>query len=235
VVVSIDPSASQHTKADMTGMVVVGRKGPVDGGHAYVLDDATERHSWDAWGDRAYVLAETYSASAFVVERNKYADAVAANLRTAGARRGYEPKPRPGFKHLFDMVNGRTGKRIQIIEVGAMYSKADRAGPVSTFYEQGRIHHVGHFARLETEMTEFEPGGSVSPNAMDALVHGVTEVFALDRAPKADNREAFRGLAESVTAAGAGHAGGGAQAVSPGGSLATMLQAMQRGHWGSRI
>lgn len=235
VVVSIDPSASEHMKADMTGMVVVGRKGHVDGGHAYVLDDATARHHWDAWGDRAYVLAETYSASAFVVERDKYADAVAANLRTAGSRRGYEPKSRPGFKHLFDMVNGRTGKRIQIIEVKAMYSKADRAGPVSTFYEQRRIHHVGHFARLETEMTEFEPGGSVSPNAMDALVHGVTEIFALDRAPKVDNREAFRGLAASVNAAVPAPSAAGAQAVQSGGSLSTMLQAMQRGHWGSRI
>lgn len=238
VVVSIDPSASQHVKADMTGLVVVGRKGHVDDGHAFVLDDATDRYAWDAWGDRSYVLAETHGASAFVCERNKYADAVAANLRTAGSRRGYEPRPRPGCKHLFDMVHTRTGKRIQIIEVGAMYSKADRAGPVSTLYEQHRVHHVGHFARLETEMTEYDSMSSQSPNAMDALVHGVTEVFGLDRAPKADAREGFRGLAESLS--GAGQQAQRAEPAQltpaqPGGSLASMLAHLQRGHWGSRI
>lgn len=236
VVVSIDPSASEHVKADMTGIVVVGRKGTVDDGHAYVLEDATDRHSWDAWGTRAYVLAELYGATAFVCERNKYADAVAANLRTAGARRGYEPRPRPGFKHLFDMVHTKTGKRIQIVEVGALYSKADRAGPVSTLYEQRRVHHVGHLTRLETEMTEFEPSSGMSPNAMDALVHGITELFALDSAPKRDGREAFRGLSESLS----GRPVAPAEQPAPGpaasgGSLASMLATLQRGHWGSRI
>lgn len=236
-VVAIDPSASTNRRADETGMLVVARCGDIERGHAYLLEDATGRHAWESWGDLAYVLAEKHGASAFVVERNKYADAVAANLRAAGARRGYESVKRPGTKHLTDMVHPRTGKRIQIVEVLAMGDKVSRAGPVSTLYEAGRVHHVGHFAKLETEMSEYDPMTSDSPNGLDALVHGATELFRLDRPAEANARVGFRGMTEALAQVNAQPSEKGRAPTPTGGAggLSSLLAQLQRGHWGSRL
>ncbi len=57
-----------------------------------------------------------------------------------------------------------------------------RAEPISALYEQGRVHHVGAFARLEDQMCAFtidfnrqEMG--YSPDRVDALVWALTELM----------------------------------------------------------
>ena len=41
-----------------------------------------------------------------------------------------------------------------------------------------RVHHVGTFPKLEDEMTQWDPMNQVeSPNRVDALVHGLTELL----------------------------------------------------------
>ena len=55
--------------------------------------------------------------------------------------------------------------------------KAVRAEPVKSLYADGRIHHVGHFPELETEMTSWVPGDNRSPNRLDALVFAITELM----------------------------------------------------------
>ena len=65
--------------------------------------------------------------------------------------------------------------------VRATRGKMLRAEPVASLYEQGRVHHVGFFAKLEEQMCEYVPGnGAKSPDRMDALVWAITELV-IDR------------------------------------------------------
>jgi phage terminase large subunit-like protein len=175
IVVAVDPAASKHRKSDDTGIVVAGvGPAPPEGrlqsmDHLYVLADATGRYSPEEWGRRSVDLLDDWNADAFVVERNTVGDLAASNIRAAWrVKHGRRPLP-------------------PIIEVLAEGSKDTRAAPVSSLYEQGRVHHVGrHNSRvlpngertggLEDEMTEWDPSTTKSPNGLDALVHGA---FAL--------------------------------------------------------
>ena len=46
-------------------------------------------------------------------------------------------------------------------------------------YEKGVVHHVGEFVNLEEEMTTWVPGDK-SPNRVDALVWGITELMFME-------------------------------------------------------
>ena len=71
--------------------------------------------------------------------------------------------------------------------IWAAHGKIARAEPVSALYEQGRVHHVGTFARLEDQMCAFtvdfdrnEMG--YSPDRVDALV--LTELMIEGRSER---------------------------------------------------
>jgi phage terminase large subunit-like protein len=55
----------------------------------------------------------------------------------------------------------------------ARRGKALRAEPLVGMYEQGKVHHVGAFGDLETQMTEWVPydKNAESPDRVDALVY----------------------------------------------------------------
>ena len=52
-----------------------------------------------------------------------------------------------------------------------------RAEPVYALYEQGRVWHVGEFPLLENQMVAFNPDVGDSPDRVDALVWGVSELI----------------------------------------------------------
>ena len=191
VVVAVDPAGTKHRTSDNTGIVA----GDVNTGEGYVLADKTGSYTWDGWGEETVKLAERLGASAIVLERNKFADAVAANIRTTAARMGWAAEQRPGFKTLTDLV--KQGRRIQIIEVLAMGDKATRARPVVTLYESARMHHVDRMASLEDSMTTWDPTSSVSPGDIDALVHAATELFSLDAPPAPEMRGSMVAIAQA--------------------------------------
>jgi len=64
---------------------------------------------------------------------------------------------------------------IRVKLVHASRGKQTRAEPVASIYEHGRGHHLGKYDRLEDEMVNWTPGDA-SPNRMDALVWGFTEL-----------------------------------------------------------
>ena len=67
--------------------------------------------------------------------------------------------------------------------VHASRGKIVRAEPISALYEQKRVHHVGLFAELETQMCSFVPDNfDGSPDRVDALVWALTELM-VDREP----------------------------------------------------
>ena len=71
---------------------------------------------------------------------------------------------------------------VPVTTVWASRGKAARAEPVSALYEQGRVHHIGTFPKLEDQMcaftTDFDRArAGYSPDRLDALVWGLTELL----------------------------------------------------------
>jgi phage terminase large subunit-like protein len=76
----------------------------------------------------------------------------------------------------------QTNRNVPVSLVWASRGKAKRAEPVAMLWEQKRAHMVGLHHKLEDEMTQFQPDdpSASSPNRMDAMVWGATELMAED-------------------------------------------------------
>src|ERR1700712_2895327 len=67
--------------------------------------------------------------------------------------------------------------------VVASRGKQVRAKPITVYYEQHRVHHVGEFPTLEDQMTGWDPSANgPSPDRVDALVWALTDLMGA-RAP----------------------------------------------------
>ena len=149
-VVGVDPAATSGADSDETGIVVAGRGVDGDG---YVLGDYSCRLSPEGWARRAVQAYREHLADAIVAEVNNGGDMVEAVI------------------HSIDPT-------VKVVKVHASRGKAVRAEPIASFYEQGRIHHVGTFPELEQQMLEWTPlGYDGSPDRMDALVWALTELL----------------------------------------------------------
>lgn len=163
IVVPVDPAVTSKATSDETGIVPVGRdhRSPA---HFYVLDDVSGIMTPNGWGVAAVAAYKNLDADRIVGESNQGGDLVESNIRNVDANVSYK-------------------------SVHASRGKARRAEPIAALYEQGRVHHVGFFAKLEDQMCDFDPKESnpnPSPDRMDALVWGLTEL-----AEKAGGGEPF--------------------------------------------
>lgn len=155
IVVAVDPPATGNATSDACGIVVAGLALDGDG---YVLGDYTiQGVSPQAWAAEAVAAASRHRADALVVEVNHGGDMVSAVIRQV------DP----------DAI---------IRQVRASRGKVARAEPVSALYEQGRVHHVGTFSDLETQMMEFGANfnrlrAGWSPDRVDALVWAITDLM----------------------------------------------------------
>jgi len=151
IVVAIDPSVSSDAKSAETGIIAAALG---DDGHGYVLTDASlEQPKPDEWGQAAVATYRTLHADRIIAEVNNGGDLVESNIRAVD-------------------------KNVPVTQVRASRGKAVRAEPISAFYEQGRVHHVGFLPALEDQMVQWEPGvSSWSPNRVDALVWALTELM----------------------------------------------------------
>jgi phage terminase large subunit-like protein len=80
-------------------------------------------------------------------------------------------------------------------EVHASRGKVVRAEPIATLYEMGKVFHIGHFRDLEDQMLAMNLGGYVgikSPDRLDALVWGLTELFPKITKKKVDENFVHR-------------------------------------------
>ncbi len=171
-ILSIDPALSNRKGTDRTGFVELALG--VDD-QVFVIDDKTDRYRWEDWGDRAIKMYAAGRCDCIVVERSAGYDAVVANLRARGERTGIAvevvEKGAP-TRHVAGVI--------YVKEIIAHRQKDVRAEPVASAYEAGRVSHVkgAKLDELEDVMTTWEPGGP-SPDALDALVHGVWELAKL--------------------------------------------------------
>jgi phage terminase large subunit-like protein len=158
VIVAVDPAASSEEGSDENGIVVVGMARDSEGySRGYVLEDASLRGSPEEWAKKAVQMYRKWQADKIVAEKNQGGEMVASVIRAVD--RSIMPK----------LVHASRGKII-------------RAEPISALYEQNRVHHVGRFDQLEDQMCTFSvdnirANGMGSPDRVDALVWGLTELF----------------------------------------------------------
>jgi hypothetical protein len=162
VVVAIDPSGcsgSEDVRSDEIGIVVVALG---TDSHAYLLEDLSGRYSPSEWADVAVEAYYRYNADRIIGEKNYGGAMVESNVRTKD-----ETVP-------FSLVSATRGKVV-------------RAEPISSLYEQNRVHHVGYYPELEDQLCAMTLAGYVglkSPDRGDALIWGLTELF-----PRMINKE----------------------------------------------
>lgn len=156
VVVSVDPATTNKSGSDETGIVVMGLG--VDG-RGYVLADESGKFRPEEWARRAVSLFDTYDADRIVAEVNQGGDMVHSMVKQAAPNRTIPYKA-----------------------VTATRSKQVRAEPIAALYEQGKVRHAEPFPVLEDQMCSFTIGfdrkeQGYSPDRLDALVWGLTELF----------------------------------------------------------
>lgn len=154
IVVAIDPNASSHEDSNECGIICAGLG--VDG-HGYILDDESAVMAPAEWATKAIELYHSRRADRIIAETNNGGEMVETTLRMI------DPK-------------------IPFRAVWASRGKVTRAEPISALYEQGRVHHVGPFPRMEDQMccftVDFNRGEmGYSPDRVDALVWALTELM----------------------------------------------------------
>jgi PBSX family phage terminase large subunit len=149
VIVAIDPAASSNMDSDETGIVVCGIDANKNG---YLIEDLSGKYTPNQWGSLASQTAERVQADCIVAEKNQGGDMVTAVIRQ------YNLNTR------VKLVTATKGKYV-------------RAEPIYSMYEQGRIYHLGEFPILENQMITFDPDKGKSPDRVDALVWGFTELL----------------------------------------------------------
>ena len=152
IVVSVDHAVSAGPDSDTHGIIVCAEGAD---GRGYVLEDGSTRGTPHKWASRAIALYDKWEADDIVIERNQGGDLVRLPLEAV----------RP---------------EISIVEVNASTGKHVRAAPISALYTLGKISHVGAFPELEDQlclMTSAGYEGKGSPDRVDALVWGMTELF----------------------------------------------------------
>jgi PBSX family phage terminase large subunit len=153
LVVAIDPAATANSESDETGITVQA----IDfNGIGYVIEDLSGKYSPNEWAKVAVQASINHEADCIVAEKNMGGDMVESVIR-------------------------QHDKRIRVKLVTATKGKYVRAEPVYSLYEQGKIYHIGNFPILERQMITFDPDKGKSPDRVDALVWGFTELMLNNR------------------------------------------------------
>ena len=148
IIVAVDPAVTANANSDETGIVVVGKD---YNNHFYVLEDLSGRHPPDKWGRIAINAFYEWEADRIVAEVNNGGDLVERLIRNIDNNISYR-------------------------SVRATRGKILRAEPIAALYEQRRVHHMDVFSELESQMCSYTGDTNSSPDRLDALVWGLTEL-----------------------------------------------------------
>lgn len=124
IVVAVDPSMTSGEKADESGIIVAGMDNNKDG---YLIADLSCHGTPERVMREAVAAYYKYGADCVVMEANQGGDYLTTALRAVDP--GVPPR----------VVRASKGKLI-------------RAQPISMLAEQGRLHHVGYFPKLEDQL-----------------------------------------------------------------------------------
>ena len=151
VIVAVDPAVTANKTSDETGIVVCA----IDfKGKFYILNDLSGKYSPDTWAKKAVEAYESYKADKIIAEVNNGGDLVQKVVKTIDPNVSYKA------------VRATRGKFV-------------RAEPIAALYEQNRVKHIERFSSLEDQLCSYNPEiSSQSPDRLDALVWGLTELSA---------------------------------------------------------
>lgn len=148
IIVAVDPAVTTGENSDETGIMVVGKD---RNNEYYVLEDLSGRHTADSWGRIVLNAYYEWEADRIIAEVNNGGDLVEKVIRDKDSNVSYRS------------VRATRGKML-------------RAEPIAALYEQKRVHHMGIFADLESQMCSYVGQLKPSPDRLDALVWGLTEL-----------------------------------------------------------
>lgn len=148
IVIPIDPQGKTIVSAE-TGIIPCGLG---MNGHGYVLEDISLNARPEVWGSKAIEAYEKWKADRIIAEVNYGGEMVEAVILSINPH-------------------------VSVKTVHASRGKLIRAEPISAKYEKGLIHHVGKFPRLEDEMCTYTTDSKWSPNRLDSMVWGMTELM----------------------------------------------------------
>ncbi len=124
--------------------------------NAYVLADRSGVMSPREWAKVAVQMYREFEADRIIGEVNQGGDMIEATIRSVNANVSYKS------------VRAARGKYI-------------RAEPISALYARGIVYHCGSFEALEDQMCTYTPDfdrtRNGSPDRLDALVWGMTDLF----------------------------------------------------------
>lgn len=173
--VVLDPALTVGPEADETGFIV----GELcDDDDIYVIEDHSAKLLPREIADRAIDCCEK-GAAGIVTEHNRGGLWIDTVLRERAEARKFVVRdfPPSNGKPFPEHTPGVIYLRVHKTPDG----KDSRAYAPAARYERNRVHHVGHFDELETEMTTWTPDDSRSPNRLDAAVYLVLELSGLMR------------------------------------------------------
>lgn len=146
-IVAVDPSITANVNSDECGIIVCSRGYD---GHYYIHKDYSGIYTPLGWAKAVKSAYDENYCNSVIAENNQGGDLVKQNILNID-------------------------NHIRVITVHAKQGKLLRAEPVQGLYENGLVHHVGVFDQLEYEMTTYDGKGD-SPNRLDAMVYGITEL-----------------------------------------------------------
>ena len=162
-IVAVDPPGETAE----CGIVVLTApvKGRAGRDHAIVLADRSRTGRPEEWGQAVVDAYNEFNADLVIVEKNQGGDMTRSTIHAADSG-------------------------VPVKKITAITSKEARAQPVSSLYEKGYVHHVGHHPLLEAQMTTWVPKEGNSPDRVDAVVHGVRHLLPDMPVAKAQVRSA---------------------------------------------
>lgn len=152
-VIAVDPAVTNNPGSDECGIVVCSLDENEEG---VVHGDLSLKASTRTWANRVVSAHHAFEANYVVAEVNQGGDLVEDAI------------------HNID-------PNVKVKKVRAAKGKFARAEPVSMLYEPGqeKVSHTCAMPELEAELTEtvFDDNLKASPNRLDALVWGLTDLM----------------------------------------------------------
>lgn len=150
VVVGFDPAMTSTEDSDEHGIVVAGQG---DDGEGYIIADWSARGTVDDAARRAVAAYNEFSADCVVTEANQAGDWLVSGLRA---------------------IDPNVPARL----VRAQKGKMIRAQPIAMLAEQGRLHHIGYFPKLEDQLCTMTPDANRNQHddRADAMIWAMTEL-----------------------------------------------------------
>lgn len=151
IIVSLDPGVRGKDWSDEAGIIIQGLD---SNNRVAIIDDESVSGKPAVWAKKAVKAYHEFGASYILYEENQGGEMVAETI-------------------------ARQDPLVPVKPVFASDGKILRAEPVTLLYDKGSVYHVNVLPLLEEEMTEWDAYDpkSRSPNRVDALVHGVTDLM----------------------------------------------------------